>query len=210
MIDVENTVISQYANSPVICAAIKAFNDNIDPRADLGKFYDVVWNVETAQGFGLDTWGRIVGMEREIKLTPVDEFVGFSDGTTPFGSGSWATDGASSRKYKMDDTTYRRVIMLKAVSNIIYATAPNINCLLNIMFKKRGRAYYVINGTMMARYIFEFPLFPIERAIIRQTDLLPRPSGVLLDFFEPDMTKMFGFVESDLAPFGEGAFFIGY
>ena len=77
------------------------------------------------------------------------------------------------------------------------------------MFEKRGRAYFVKNGTMAARYVFEFFLLPAERAIIRQSDLLPRPSGVLLDFYEPEVNKTFGYIEANLAPFGEGAFFMG-
>ena len=101
------------------------------------------------------------------------------------------------------------MIMLKAMSNIIYATAPHINRLLREMFGKRGRAYFVKNGTMAARYVFEFYLLPVERAIIRQSDLLPRPSGVLLDFYEPEADKTFGYIEANLAPFGEGAFFMG-
>lgn len=209
MINVQDTVISQYANSPVICSLIKSFNGCLDPRKDIDNFYNLVWNVETAQGFGLDTWGSIVGIRREVRMTPEDEFLGFSDGFTGFNDGVWGFGDESDREYLLDDDTYRRVIMLKALSNIVYATAPNINKLLRMMFSKRGRAYYVINGTMQARYVFEFFLMPIERAIIRQTDLLPRPSGVLLDFFEPDIDKTFGFIEANLAPFGEGAFFMG-
>ncbi len=209
MLDVRQTIISQYAHSPIIQQIIGHFNESIDPRADLQRFYDVVWNVDTAEGFGLDIWGRIVGIEREVRMKAEDEFIGFADGFTPFDSGVWSIDESSDRKYRLDDTTYRRVIMLKAMSNIIYATAPNINRLLRSMFGKRGRAYYVKNGTMAARYVFEFYLLPVERAVIRQTDLLPRPCGVLLDFYEPETEFTFGFEEANLTPFGEGVFFMG-
>lgn len=209
MINVKETVISQYANSPVLTAVIQLLNDCLDPRADIHNFYETVWDVHTATGFGLDTWGAIVGIDREVYLDAEDEFIGFSDGMTPFNQGSWAVDESTSRKYRIDDETYRKVIMLKAMSNIIYATAPNINTLLRAMFGKRGRAYYVKNGTMRARYVFEFYLLPLERAIIRKTDLLPRPTGVFLDFYEFGSDKMFGFTESSLTPFGEGVFFMG-
>ena len=209
MINVQDTLISQYAHSPVLLNIIRHFNDCIDPRADIRRFYDMVWNVETAQGFGLDVWGRIVGIEREILMRAEDEFIGFTDGCTPFNSGVWDTGDSSDRKYRLDDDAYRRVIMLKAMSNIIYATAPNINRLLRAMFGKRGRAYYVKNGTMAARYVFEFFLLPVERSIIRQSDLLPRPCGVLLDFYEPETDATFGFTEANLTPFEEGVFFMG-
>lgn len=209
MIDVKETVISQYANSSVICRLIRRFDECIDPRADRRRFYDTVWNVSTAQGFGLDIWGAIVGIGREVMIAAQDEYIGFTQGFTPFGNGVWSSGEGLERQYRLDDDAYRRVIMLKAMSNIIYATAPHINRLLREMFGTRGRAYFVKNGTMAARYVFEFYLLPVERAIIRQSDLLPRPGGVLLDFYEPEADKTFGYIEANLAPFGEGAFFMG-
>lgn len=209
MIDVKETVISQYADSSVICRLIRRFDECIDPRADRRRFYDTVWNVSTAQGFGLDIWGAIVGIGREVMIAAQDEYIGFTQGFTPFGNGVWSSGEGLERQYRLDDDAYRRVIMLKAMSNIIYATAPHINRLLREMFGTRGRAYFVKNGTMAARYVFEFYLLPVERAIIRQSDLLPRPGGVLLDFYEPEVDKTFGYIEANLAPFGEGAFFMG-
>ena len=117
------------------------------------------------------------------------------------------TDG-DSHIYVLDDVAYRNIIMIKAASNIIYASAYYINRLLMTLFRKRGRAYFVKSGTMSARYVFEFYLTPIERSIIRQSDILPRPSGVLLDFYEPQISEFFGFIEANLAPFGEGAFYL--
>ncbi len=209
MITVGETLISQYANSPVICRLIRRFDDCIDPRTDKQRFYDTVWNVSTAQGFGLDIWGSIVGIAREVMIIPQDEYIGFTQGFAPFDNGVWSVGENLERLYRLDDDTYRRVIMLKAMSNIIYAAAPHINRLLREMFGSRGRAYFVKNGTMAARYVFEFYLLPVERAIIQQSDLLPRPSGVLLDFYEPEPDKTFGYIEANLAPFGEGAFFMG-
>ena len=209
MRNIQQTIISQYANSPIICGMVERFNQCIDPQADVMEFYRDIWDIETAKGYGLDIWGRIVGIERYVFITSHDENVGFATGFTPFNSGTWSSGEDDGRKYRMDDETYRKIIMLKAMSNITYASAPNINRLLSVMFEKRGRAYFVKNGTMAARYVFEFFLLPTERAIIRQSDLLPRPSGVLLDFYEPEVDKTFGYIEANLAPFGEGAFFMG-
>lgn len=38
MIDVKETVISQYADSSVICRLIRRFDECIDPRADRRRF----------------------------------------------------------------------------------------------------------------------------------------------------------------------------
>lgn len=209
MINIEKTIISQYANSPILLGLIKRMNVALDPTINFDNFYRMIWNVETATGVGLDFWGKVVGVNRHIYMTADDEFVGFANGFTPFGSGSWANDSEINRKYTLDDETYRKVIMIKAMRNIIYATFPNINKLLQMMFSERGRAYIVKNNTMSARYVFEFTLLPVERAIIRQMDILPRPSGVLIEYYEPEIDKTFGFKDTGLAPFGQGAFFMG-
>lgn len=97
MIDVKETVISQYADSPVICRLISRFDECIDPRADRRRFYDTVWNVSTAQGFGLDIWGAIVGIGREVMIAAQDEYIGFTQAlprlTTAYGAAAKAWSG---------------------------------------------------------------------------------------------------------------------
>jgi hypothetical protein len=64
--DIAPTVISQYANSPTIQALLNDFSAWLDPAADLNALYDYVWNIDSAQGFGLDIWGRIVGLDGRV------------------------------------------------------------------------------------------------------------------------------------------------
>ena len=163
MINIKETVISQYANSPIICRLISNFNESLDPSKDIKLFYDLFWNLETAQGVGLDFWGRVVGISREVIIDDKNQFIG-----STLASGD-----------------------------------------LIVLFEKRGRAYFIKSGTMSARYVFEFNLTKEEKAVLISTNLLPKPTGVLVDFYEPDISKTFGFKEANMAPFGEGAFYIG-
>lgn len=206
MQNVEKTIISQYANSPIICALIERMNEWIDPRADIEQFYDMVFNVSTAQGFGLDIWGRIVGIGRKFDIREKRQSFGYQVPTgdyLPFGQEAFTDDEATTTVYKLADDAYRSLIMLKAMSNILYATAKNINQLLINLFGSRGRAYYLTLGQMHARYVFEFELTPFEQALI-QTDLLPRPSGVLIDFYQVIVPQTFGFSGSSFQPFEQG------
>ncbi len=87
MIDVERTIISQYGNSPTILQLVQNMNAYLDPRADFDAFFDYVWNVDTAQGFGLDIWGRIVNIRRELQIPDAPVYFGFNDalpGAYPF------------------------------------------------------------------------------------------------------------------------------
>ena len=151
MINVSQTVISQYGNAPTLLAMIEAMNAAIDPSADIDNFYAYIWNVDTAQGFGLDIWGRIVGVSRTILTTPV---------TT------------------LDDTQFRSLIYLKALSNISIATNPAINILLTTWMSGRGRCYVNDLGNMEIRYQFEFELEPFEVEIIQSSGIFLRPAGV--------------------------------
>ena len=209
MLKVEKTIISQYANSPTLCAMIDRMNEWIDPRNDIEQFYDMVFNVSTAKGFGLDVWGRIVGIGREFNIQSSTRMFGFSTGLNdfdPFNQTSFVSTDGESEIYLLEDEAYRNLIMIKAMSNIIYATAPNINQLLSKLFADRGRAYYLPLGGMHARYVFEFELTAFEKALIFSNDVLPRPSGVQLDFYEIEATATFGFSGSYLQPFGQGIF----
>ena len=82
MNNVLQTIVSQWGNSPTILALIESFNAAVDPAPDLDAFLTHVWQVDTAQGFGLDIWGRIVDIERIIHVpsdTPNPGGFEFSD-----------------------------------------------------------------------------------------------------------------------------------
>ena len=199
--ELKQTIISQYANSSIMLRLIHLINDCIDPKVDFQNFYNIFWNLDTAQGVGLDFWGAVVGLSRFVEISNETTFIGSSLESTELKTPREPTS------YKMNDEMYRFMILFKAMTNILYCTAPHINQLLQVLFKDRGRAYFVKSGTMSARYVFEFPLLDVEKAIAMT--LLPRPAGVLCDFYEPDQLYTWGFHENDLAPFGQAAFYIG-
>lgn len=213
MIDVERTIISQYANSPTICGLIDGFNQCIDPRANIQAFLDHVWNVQTAQGFGLDIWGKIVGINsRTVQVTADTKYLGFDTGiddTFPFGEGVFYEGEDNLDLYRLSDTAFRTAILVKAMANISRCTAPAINTILQNLFRGRGACYAVDLGAMQMRYVFRFYLTPWEEAIIDQMGILPRPAGVeLLDKLVVT-SSFFGFDEMGglATPFDESPFY---
>src|SRR5579859_3536106 len=142
MINVEETIISQYGNSSTIGALIQGMNLNIDPAADIDNFYNTIFNVSTANIFGLAIWSRIVGIPNSLIVAL---------GT-----------------YLSDADTFRSLIMLKALSNISRASAPAINQLLqNWIGGTNPRAYVNDLGSMSMVYRFEFPLTPQQLLILQ-------------------------------------------
>lgn len=211
-----DTILAQYANSPTITALIDYFNQWIDPSADIDNFYDVVWNVETAQGFGLDYWGRIVDVSRNLQITTVGTYLGFGEANTgtptdtdaqPFGQAPMWNGPPASTTYALSDDAYRKLIMVKALGNITNCTARSMNALLRYLFAGEGRCYVSDTGSMSIRYVFEFNLSPVELSIMLNSGAVPRPAGVLVQVMQLDVATTFGFNEAGLQPFGSGTFF---
>jgi hypothetical protein len=183
VIDLTSTIFSQWANAPVILELLAQMNEDIDPRANFDAFYDQVWNIDTAEGYGLDLWGRIVGVGR-----------------------TFATD---SGPVTLEDNDYRTLILVKAMANITNCSAPSLNRLVTALFGAFGRCYVQKAGTMAMRYVFEFIPTDIQRAIVRDSGAMPAPTGVLVDFLFFDPATTFGFAGSGLQPWNQGVFFSG-
>lgn len=212
MINVAQTVISQYANSQTIGQLVRDMDAYIDPRADIDAFYSFVWDLDTAQGFGLDIWGRIVNIPRTLQLPASTDFFCFGEalpGSYPFGEQPFydGTAGAT-QTYLLADDAYRSLILVKALANISRTTAHAINQLLQNLFAGRGRCYVNDMGGMKMRYTFEFLLTPVEFAIVTQSGAMPRPAGVSATLINLQ-TPVFGFSEAgpgSSSPFGQAPF----
>ena len=146
-----------------------------------------MWNVDTAEGFGLDIWGKIVNVSRLLQIPTSSRYVGFQDGTgpgtstdvEPFGQkGIFYTRLASSQAYLLDDGSYRRLILAKALSNLVNTTVPAFNQLLQNLFPGRGNPYVTTSGVMSMNFHFDFTPTPIELAILQQSGAIPVPPGV--------------------------------
>lgn len=179
--DVWRTVISQYANSPILAALIIDFDDCVDPTADLDAFFDLIWNVDTAQGYGLDVWGRIVGVNRVLQVV-TGSFFGM-DGPSgasgePYNVAPFYAGQSATSNYSLTDQSFRTLIFAKALANISDGSAHSINRILQNLFPARGNCYVTDGGDMTITYTFLFNLSSVEQSIIGQSGVLPKPVGV--------------------------------
>jgi hypothetical protein len=177
--DGRSALLSQYANSPVIGSLITAFTAIFDLQPNFAAFFDAVWNIQTAVGFGLDIWGRIVGVERALYV-PNGQYLGFSEATDafPFGSGVFYTGEATTPNYLMTDEAYRRVILAKAAMNISDCSVRAINAILRLLFPNYGTTWLRDNADMTMTFVFGARPSRIDYAIVTQSGVLPRPAGV--------------------------------
>lgn len=214
MIDIKTTLLSQYANSPVILSIINNMNEAIDPSVDIDSFYNLVWNVDTAQGYGLDVWGRIVDVSRILQLAS-GRYLGFEEGGTidydPFNQSPFYFGGTATSNYYLSDNAFRVLILVKALSNISICSIQNYNRMLMQLFPNRGNAYVTDVGNMICNIYFNFDLKPFEVAIIKQSGAFSNPTGVGFNLIIDNISHYFGFAESGSQAngFNQGIFFRG-
>lgn len=177
------TVLSQYANSPIITALVDLFAQWLDPQSRFDRFYSLIWDIDTAEGYGLDVWGRILGVGRVLQV-PVGEYLGFEQDAQakPFGFGIFYSGTRLTNNVALTDEAYRTLLLAKAALNITNASAPAINTILLNLF---GQGYVRDNRDMTITYVFSEALTPVETAIVFQSGVLPKPCGVSFDVEQP-------------------------
>lgn len=201
--------MKQYAASPVIQQLV-ADRESYFPIAWQDQFYDVVWNPRTAQGFGLDIWGRIVVIGRDIQI-PIVDYLGFTTNPeqswAPFGQEGFYTGPAATSTFTLADNAYRVLVAAKALANISSTDSRSLNRVLDKLFPGRGRAWVNDLGSMSMRFVFEFVLESWEMAVLVNGKVLPRPAGVNATIVQIPLDS-FGFAEAGIesAPFNQGTF----
>lgn len=174
-------VISQFKNSPILYNMILAFNAAMDQTRNLTSLFDMIWNVQTAVGFGLDVWGRIVGVSRALSLPQGGSNIGFEEASgswTGFNQGGFYSGGGTSSNFLLNDANFRILILAKAAGNISDGSVPSINQILLTLFPHRGACYVTDNQDMSCTLTFKFQLTTVEAAILAQSNVLPIPAGV--------------------------------
>lgn len=183
--NVMDTVLSQYANSPIIMQLVQNLSAYFDQTKNLDDFYDVIFNINTAQGYGLDIWGRIVGVNRVLQVSAGLTF-GFEEAGTVsavgFNQGNFFSGGALTNNVALSDDAFRILIFAKALSNISDGSIASINQILLSLFPGRGNCYIVDGLNMTMTYTFTFATTDVEKAIIQGSGILPKPTGVQVQY----------------------------
>jgi len=137
------TTLAEYQNSEKLISLLESINDWIDPSTNFETFFNVLWNLDTAVGYGLDVWGRILVIPRRLTVT-VGSFFGFQEAgdRTGFNQDSfWTGEAAGEAVYILTDPVYRLLLFAKAAYNITNGSVPAINAIMMNLFPNRGNAW---------------------------------------------------------------------
>lgn len=208
-IDALEPVQSQYAASPRIIALLVKKAALLDPGKDLMLWHDSIFNPKSAQGVGLDIWGRIVGIGRKLWMENT-EFFGFhGQNLEGFDQAPFWIQSLASGQVDLTDEAYRFLIFYKAAANIGRGDMQSINSLLNSLFEAErghGSCYVLETGPMHVMAVFRFYLTAYEQALLEQYGLLDKPAGVGFTWYQHDPDELFGFAGQELQNFDHGVF----
>lgn len=186
----EKTLLSQFSNSPTIVQLVKNFDTYIDPRTNIDNFYNLMWNIDTAVGYGLDCWGRIVGVGRVLEISTTSYFgfelpAGAGASGDPWNVSPFYNGESLTSNYSLLDGPFRSLVLAKALFNICDGTISAINQILINLFGPDGplpvaggNSYCTDGENMTMTYTFPAALDPVQTAIVLQSGVLPRPCGV--------------------------------
>lgn len=206
-IDVLESVQSQYAASPRILTLLVKKTALADPGRDVMLYYDGIFNPMTAQGVGLDIWGRIVGTWRTVDFED-RHWLGFKQASLQtFNHGVFWKGKNAFVATDLDDKGFRRLVFWKAAANIASAEAPALNELLQRLFPER-EAYVADLGQMHIRVVTAFSLTDTEEAIFLRYGLMAKGAGVGVSWLSIPGNYL-GFRYTGFVPFDQGPFWSG-
>ncbi|MGJ8524357.1 hypothetical protein LMG33818_000065 [Halomonadaceae bacterium LMG 33818] len=181
------TIYRQFVASPNMRRLIFLMGQEVEPRTFIDQFYDNVWNINTANTYGLNIWGKILNLSRVMTYQTAEHWFGFSEALlsyetandpTPFDNASFYNDGEDrGGSVVLPDAYYRKALMMKAMANITDCTAPSLNRMLMYVFGDSGEAWVEHDGPMQMSYHFAFTPTSVELALIQNSDILPQPAG---------------------------------
>ncbi|CAK7192754.1 hypothetical protein COMNV_00962 [Commensalibacter sp. Nvir] len=201
-LDPDSTVIAQYANSPILLKLVHRFSENIKVCGFFTDFYNHIWNIETANGQGLNIWGIIVGINRTVETftgffwgfneetlllaRPYHDDTGYNDGLTDptdrrTALGMFRDEQELQGEITFNDVNFRKLILAKAHANISTYTVSDLNKILMLIFgnKTEGHEVYIQdNQDMSVTIVFNWIPNSDEVAILMNAGILFKPAGV--------------------------------
>lgn len=179
-VNLMRTVLWQYENAPKLKSLVQSEQDwaNENVTEFWKNWFRDVFNLKTANEFGLNVWSRILDVPLTINRPRrvAGSVFGFGGNHENFGNGNFGR--ARSQDIEVTTEQARKILLLRWFQLTSRPTVANINEALEIVFGA-GIAY-VQDNLDMSNQLFMFTERPDYQTIdlLKNTDLLPRPSTV--------------------------------
>jgi len=206
LVDLIIALLWQYDNAPILTSIITQKQEwyNTNQTQFWTDWYTNVFNLQTANAFGLTVWAIILGIPLQVLQLPNDgPLFGFASETmTPndnqnFENGNFSN--FNSEEYYLTVEQLRLILRLRYFQLTSRCAIPEINAFLAILFVGQGNVFIVDHLNMSITLYFGFAPDPDVLQAIREFDLIPRASGVLLNYVI-DTGSIFGFGSETMTP----------
>ena len=180
-VDLVRALLWQHDNATALRSLIESKQDwyNINQTTFWANWYRDVFNVDTANDFGLAVWGRIlnVGLGLQVDSTIGIPHFGFGIYHLNFNNGNFAR--ATSGEQALSTDQKRLIIRLRYYQLISRGTVVEINEAMTRIFGDLGQVF-VRDPLDISKitYVFKFTPSSRVRLILDRMNLLPRPSGI--------------------------------
>lgn len=190
-VDLLRAILWQYNDAARLQSILQQKSDwyEINQEEFWTDWYRDVFNLQTANDFGLSVWGIILGIPLSVGLpgTGARPVWGFGPFNQNFHKYNFGRDSAGVAGLSTEQK--RLVLRLRYYQLVTDATVPNVNFILQQIF---GMGKVLDGLDMTETYVFPVALDSDVLFVLENYDLLPRPAGVGLNILI-DPTKVFGF-----------------
>lgn len=174
-------ILWQYEDAEKLKAIISAkqawVNDN--QRDFWSSWYADVFNIDTANAFGLSVWARILDAPLKITVSPQTKKVpfGFGSFNKNFNRGNFGIDSDQSQGLSIEQQ--RLVIRFRYFQITTTCSIPEVNSFLKDMFSGKGDSYITFDKEAN-QVVYNFGFTPDSQLTfaIDEFDLLPRPASI--------------------------------
>lgn len=203
-IDVTTVLLWQYNHSESIQTLVNNKQAWLDAnnKQFWEDWYTNVFNLATANDFGLAVWSYILGLPLFIQLAPdiSAPIFGFDGNTTDpvrynFDNGILDPFAGINPEIVLTTEQKRIVLQLRYFQLITRGAVLEVNNFMNYVFRNDGPpgSVYVVDGLDMSEtYVFLFAIDPNLLLVLKLYDILPRPWGVLIKYLDASIPT-FGF-----------------
>lgn len=182
---------TQFRESANLIAYIKALLNEANTLEDVHCSLIERRTIDTATGVNLDIIGAIVGQSREQIDAEIFHYFGFSphpqansfgSSSDPSVGGRWRKSGESITGIRLlTDEEYRVFIRARITRNYTSVTAQEVIDALQFIFEDLP-VLLVQSGIAAYQLSFGRELTLNEIAILKDTDIIPRPAGVQVSY----------------------------
>lgn len=184
-VDILAAMLWQYNAAPHLLSILQQKQDwyDLNQTAFWTAWYNNVFNLQTANQFGLTVWAIILDIPIIVTTTPSDPAnpgLFFDELHRNFTHGNFFRSGSGAVQLTIEQS--RTVLRMRYYQITTKGSVPEINRFMNILFQSYGHCFVIDNLDMTATYVLQFVPPSSIAYIFSNYDLLPRPAGVKVDY----------------------------